>query len=108
MTERRVQVVPERWARPDEHQRKIVQATNKLLQGQGNNNFEVTLRANATTTEIPVSFAGPGQAVVLSPCCAEAAAVLATTYGISETGKVVIHHDALDDSDRLFQAILIG
>jgi hypothetical protein len=105
--ERRVQVVPERWGRPDEHFRKVAQATNALLQGQGNNNFNVTLRANETTTEVEVSFAAQGQAAILAPLTASAAAA-SGIYAVPETEKVVIHHDAAAATDRNFQLILVG
>lgn len=105
----RASAVPERWTgREPEHYRKIAQAVNDLQRGKGNNVFVVSLKPNATSTVVPVSFARQGTACVLAPETASAAASQLQVYAVAGNGEVTVNHDASPATDRVFRIVVNG
>jgi hypothetical protein len=103
-----VRTVPERWEDPKEHFRKIAQAVNDLQRGRTNNVFSVTLTPNETMTSVDVSFARVGNAALIIPQTASAAASATSVYTVVQNGTIEVHHDAAVASDRTFALALFG
>lgn len=111
MADNRYPVVPETdFGRPEEHIRRIVQASRQLQNGRGNNHWSVTLGVGTTTTTIFVTNANINSAVQLSPMSATAA----TSFGAGLVwadaidGSIVIRHDSSAVVDRKFAVLLNG
>ena len=90
---------------------KYAQAINELGRGRSNAVGSVTLRASQTTTTVPAPNCGAGNAVLLFPATANAAAIVATTYVLATNvtpGQFIITHPSNANTDTTFYWVALG
>jgi len=111
MADNRYPTVPELdYGVPAEHLRRVAQAINGLLDGQGNNHFTITLDANSLTTQVLYVPVNINTAVQLTPASATAATAVGAGvvwYDVT-SGVITIHHDSTADTDRKFAVLVNG
>lgn len=100
--------VPESWTDDKDHRRKLAQAINGLLQGQGNNLDQVTLAANATETVLTHDRITERTVFQLMPRTASAAAAQAGIYVTTTKGSATLHHDSSPATDRTFGLVFFN
>lgn len=90
--------------------RSLSQRVRGLLQGAGNNHFNVRLDPDKTQTEVQVEFVTELSTVQFSPRTASAATAYAAgvVFADSSPGLITIHHDSLPDEDRRFAVTVNG
>lgn len=80
-------------------------AIKKLGEGRSNAVGTVTLTANAGTTIVTAPTCGAGNAVLIFPCTANAAAIVAATYVATTdvtAGQFIVHHTNDANTDKTF------
>ena len=97
---------------PDDrqHRRQLAQRMNTTIGGRIDCTLSVTLDANVATTTITDARISLMTAVVLVPATANAAAEIGAggLYVVPADGAAVIHHANNAQTDRTFQAALVG
>ncbi len=91
--------------------RRLAQTIRGLLEGKGNNHYNVTLDVNKTTTIIQVTSASLFSQVQFSAQSSSAAAAIAAGVVWAEIiteGEITIHHDISQDTDRKLAVVLQG
>ena len=105
---RQRQTAPTFWQGPEEeHRRKLADASNAALSGQTNNQFTVTLEANATETEVTYEKCRPDISVNLT-AASGSATTAAGVWVEPKIGKAIIHHDSSTATDRKFFVVFVG
>lgn len=92
------------------YQRLISQVVNGLMSGRSNNVLDVTLDANAATTNVVDSRIGVNTVAVCVPTTANASAI-ATPYRDFTNplnGEMDIIHANDANTDKTFKVILVG
>lgn len=83
-------------------------AIRQLIEGRGNHSGQITLNANATTTTLSKSTINENATPLLFPKTANAAAALATTYGVVSKGLLTLTHANNAQTDRTFYYAILG
>ena|ERR1700733_7472434 len=85
----------------------IVDVIRQLINGRGNNGFQGTLEASATQTVFTFNQVAPGDAVILCPQTANAAAELASgqCYAVATMNTITINHRNNSQTDRTFAIV---
>ena len=104
----RFPVPPVSWSDSKEHLRKLSLSVRDILKGRTNNTEDVTLTADATTTEVNVDGVTTETLVTFAPRTASAAAAMDKVWSSATLGVLTIHHDADPATDRSFGIILTG
>lgn len=100
---------PVNWRDSAEHRRKLAEAANASLDGQGFNAGLITLTASSTTTVVTDLRAGVDSVITFMPKTANAASALSGLY-VSSRGKgtFTITHASTATTDRDFEYALHG
>jgi len=96
--------LPLRWTTLDDQMFLVSQSLNGVLDGQTNNDLELTLTANATTTELLDDRIHLATVPVLVPRTPSAAAAVVSFAATK--GKVTLTHDSSAATDRTFAVLL--
>jgi hypothetical protein len=109
MTQKGYQAVPELLTNSAEHRRQIARLANSLLQGKLNAVLQITLTPSSTTTTVTDARIGANTFIGFSPLTANAASALSGLYVSSQAnGTATLTHASNAQSDRTFNALLIG
>ena len=105
----RTESAPEFWHDAKEHNRKIAQSVNGILNGQTNNIFVVTLEADTTSTTVQFPPARAGGSVLITAQDSTAATLARTSdiYAVSNSGEVEITHGTASGGET-FSVLVAG
>jgi hypothetical protein len=109
MTQKGYQAVPLMLPNEKEHRRQIAQSLNQQLTGKLNAVLQVTLTPSSTTTTVTDARIGANTFIGFSPLTANAAAAISGLYVSAQVnGSATLTHANNAQSDRTFNALLIG
>lgn len=101
--------VPVTWRDAAEHRRKLAEALNGVMDGQGFNAGSVTLAASTTSTEVADPRVGTETVITFMPRTSNAAGALSGLYVSTRgSGTFTLTHASAGSVDRTYDYALHG